>query len=181
MPDKSFSTVIGRGLLGEIHGKQGRIDALWFGKKALMDVIASFPDKSTYSPENDYQRNGSIGGELLRKFTVIFNFVDEKLYIKPNATWKYPFEYNMSGLEFSAEGENLNQFVISYIGEQSPAFYCGFQEGDLVIKMNGIFTNKLTLAKIYTNLNRKAGKKITLTVQRDGINHTKTFRLKRII
>lgn len=181
VPERNISTVLGRGLLGEINGKQGRIAALWFGEKALPDVIASFPDESTFSPDTDYQRNGSIGGELLRKFTVIFNFVDKLMYIKPNASWKYPFEYNMSGLEFSAEGKNLNQIVISHIREYSPAFECGFQNGDLVVQMNGISDKNLTLTKIYSNLNQRAGKKITLTVQRDGKYYVKTFRLKPVI
>ena len=103
-------------------------------------------------------RNGSIGGELLRKFTCIFDFVNSKMYLKPNRTINYPFEYNMSGLEFIAAGEKLNRFVVSDVRNHSPAYIAGFARGDVIVSLNNIPSSKLDLNKIYTNLNLREGK-----------------------
>lgn len=179
IPKVNIETKLGRGLTGEINGRLGRIEGLQFGKKRLVDVIVSFPDQGKV--ESIYQKNGSIGGELLKKYTVIFDFFKGKMYLKSNATFKYPFEYNMSGLEFLVEGENLNQFVIHHIREKSAASGVGFETGDLIVSLNNIPARKLTLTKIYTNLNLKNGKKINLTVSRDGKYISKSFSLRREI
>ena len=179
IPKVNIETKLGRGLTGEINGRIGRIDGLYFGKRRLVDVIASFPDHGEIT--NSYQKNGSIGGELLKKYTVIFDFFSGKMYLKPNATFKYPFEYNMSGLEFLVKGENLNQFVIDHIRENSAASGAGFESGDLIVSLNNIPARKLTLTKVYTNLNLKNGKKINLTVLRDGKYISRSFLLQREI
>lgn len=181
VPSKNISTVIGRGLAGEIHGRIGRIEEIQLGKTNMHKVIASFPDETVFIPEQTYERNGSLGGEILRRFTVIFDFYRKKMYLKPNAYRKVPFEYNMSGLEFSAEGEMLNLFVIKNIRPGSPASESGFKQGDIIIRLNNIPANRLTLNKIYTNLNRKAGKKISMIIYREDEFIQKTFRLKREI
>ncbi len=179
IPVVSIETKLGRGLTGEINGHLGRIDGIYLGKKRLSHVITSFPAGAEYD-KND-NKNGSIGGELLKKYSVIFDYYRNKIYLKPNATFKHPFEYNMSGLEFSAEGEQLDQFVISHIRKNSAASGVGFELGDLVVSLNNIPAKKLTLSKIYTSLNLKDGKKINLTVYRNGKYYSKTFHLKREI
>ena len=181
IPKEHIETSLGRGLAGEINGKLGRIDGAYFGKKMLSGVIASFPYDSTFLYENSYERNGSIGGEMLKKFTVIFDFFRSKMYVKRNASFKHPFEYNMSGLELSAEGETLNQFVINHIRKHSAADGAGFKPGDVIVSLNNTPSKRLTLTKIYTNLNHKEGKKIHLTVLRNGRYVSHSFTLKREI
>lgn len=179
IPKENIETKLGRGLTGEINGHLGRIEGFSLGKKRLSDVITSFPMEKEYA--NHDNKNGSIGGETLRKYSVIFDFSRSKMYLKPNATFKYPFEYNMSGLEFSVQGENLDQFVINYIRENSAASGIGFEAGDVIVSLNNIPANKLTLTKIYTSLNLKDGKKINLTVLRNGKYISRSFHLKREI
>ena len=181
IPDSYIITSLGRGLAGEVYGKLGRIDGLDFGERRLNGVIASFPDESTHNTDFGNDRDGSIGGELLKKFTVIFNFLKGEMYVKPNASFRYPFEYNMSGLEFSAEGKSLNQFVITNIRKNSATYKTGFKIGDLVVSLNNTPSEKLTLTKIYTKLNLNEGKKINMTVLRDGKYISKSFHLKREI
>jgi len=181
LPDKCIETNLGRGLAGEINGCLGRIDGINFGKSRLTGVITSFPRKPIATMEGRSLRNGSIGGELLKKFTVIFDFIHARMYVKPNAAFKHPFEYNMSGLEFTAEGIRLNRFVINEIRINSAASKAGFKPGDVMVSLNNIPSKKLDLTKIYTNLNLKEGKKITMTVYRDGKYISRSFRLKREI
>ena len=49
-------------------------------------------------------RNGSIGGEILKRFTVIFNYPEKQIYLKKGAHFSNPSHYNMSGIEMQNEG-----------------------------------------------------------------------------
>lgn len=181
LPERYIKASLGRGLSGEINGYLGRIDEVKLGKKKLAGVIASFPEERNAHGVEAPSRNGSIGGELLKKFTVIFDFVHSKMYVKSNRSFKYPFEYNMSGLEFTAQGKDLQEFVIGKIRKESAADNIGFQVGDIMSSLNNVPTQKLDLTKIYTKLNLREGKKINLTVLREGKYISRSFRLKREI
>lgn len=180
IPDKHIAASLGWGLAGEIKGYLGRIDCIDFGEKKLGGVITSFPIADE-NDESQYDRHGSVGGELLKKFHVIFDFPNSNLYLKANRSFKYPFEYNMSGLEFLAQGKDLDRFVISRIRKNAAADNVGFEPGDIVVSLNNIRSEKLDLTKIYTQLNDKEGKKINLTVYRDGQYISRSFLLRREI
>lgn len=179
LPKANIETKLGRGLAGEVNGHLGRIEELQLGKNSLKDVLASFPDWD--ENPNNFNKNGSIGGELLKKYKVVFDYFSAKMYLHPNASFKHPFEYDMSGLEFAVKGDKLKQFVIHHIRENSAASGAGFAPGDFIVSLNNIPSSKLTLTKIYTNLNLKDGKKINLTVSRDGKYISKSFILRREI
>jgi C-terminal processing protease CtpA/Prc len=87
----------------------------------------------------------------------------------------------MSGMELVATGTHLDRFVISRIRENSAASEAGFMAGDLVVSLDNISSEKLSLSKIYSNLNLREGKKINLTVLRKGSYISRTFYLKREI
>ena len=49
-------------------------------------------------------RNGSLGGEILKRFDVLFDYKNKKMYVKKNANFNEPFNYNMSGIEIQQNG-----------------------------------------------------------------------------
>jgi C-terminal processing protease CtpA/Prc len=49
-------------------------------------------------------RRGSIGGEIMRRFTVVFDYPNQKLYLRKNKSYDDPFHFNMSGLDFQQDG-----------------------------------------------------------------------------
>ena len=49
-------------------------------------------------------RNGSVGGEVLRRFNIVFNYPQKQITIRKNANFKLPFQYNLSGLELQHNG-----------------------------------------------------------------------------
>ena len=49
-------------------------------------------------------RKGSLGGEILRRFTTIFDYPNQKIYLKKNGNYNDPFHFNMSGLDFQQDG-----------------------------------------------------------------------------
>ena len=171
VPDSTVSSIIGRGLGGEITGKVGRIGSLRLGTYEIENVIANFPDPNSYFDSlklGATQRNGAIGGEVLSRFTVIFNFPKEEMYLKKNSSFKKKFHYNLSGLTIKAKGSRLNVFEVTEVRQQSVADHAGVLAGDLIVSINGVATATLELNTINGFFNNKPGKKINLVVDRKG-------------
>ncbi len=77
------------------------------GKYKISSVIANFPDLNSYSDtvtnSRTIFRNGSLGGEVLSRFKVVFDFPNEKIYLRKNSFFKRKFHYNLSGLTIKAQ------------------------------------------------------------------------------
>jgi hypothetical protein len=185
VPEKHVSAVIGRGLGGEITGQIGRIKSLELGNYSISGVIANFPDTETYmdtlKSSRTIFRNGSLGGDLLSRFTVIFNFPGERLYLKKNSSLKKEFYFSLSGLTIRARGARLRNFEISDVRENSLAEKADIRKGDRILTVNGLSVDELDLNIINGLLNSKPGKRITLQIQRDGARSKKEFKLENIL
>ncbi|HET9487713.1 MAG TPA: aspartyl protease family protein [Chryseosolibacter sp.] len=171
VPSNTISSVIGRGLGGEITGKVGRIQSIKLANYEIKQVIANFPDPNSYFDSlklGATERNGAVGGELLSRFTVIFNFPDEEIYLKKNSAFKKKFHYNLSGLTVKAKGSRLNVFEVTEVRKESVSDLGGVRIGDLILSINGINTSGLDLNSINGFFNAKPGKKITLVLDRKG-------------
>ncbi len=183
-PDNTVSSIIGRGLGGEITGKVGRIKTLHLGEYLINSPIANFPDPNSYFDSLKTgltARNGSIGGEVLNRFIVGFDFSKQTMYLKKNAAFKKPFYYNLSGLTIKAKGVRLNVFEITEVRERSAADRSGLKAGDVILSLNGLSNAMLDLNTVNATLNSKPGKKISLQVDRKGEKLKIEFRLEDII
>jgi membrane-associated protease RseP (regulator of RpoE activity) len=49
-------------------------------------------------------RVGSIGGEIMKRFTAIFDYKESKLYLKKSSKFSEPFQYNRCGIEIASAG-----------------------------------------------------------------------------
>lgn len=171
VPEKHVSSLIGRGIGGVITGQIARVKALSLGKYRIENIIANFPDANSYTDtlkSTDVFRNGSIGGEVLSRFTTIYNFPGEKLYIKKNPSFREGFHFNMSGLTLKAKGAYLTNYEITDIRKDSSGEKCGVQVGDELISINGIAASSLELDVINGYFNSKPGRKIKLDLLRGG-------------
>lgn len=186
LPLKNLESIIGRGLGGIITGKVGRIKSLEVGKYHVDNLIANFPDANSYNDTlkiGTYNafRNGAIGGEVLSRFTIIFDFPNEKLYIKKNKDFKKGFYFNLSGLDIKAKGASLRSYEVSEVRKDSPGAKAGVRVGDQLLSVNGFPASSLDLNSINGFLNSKPNRKITLELLREGIKLKKVFNLENQI
>ena len=174
VPEKHVNSLIGRGLGGAINGKIGRINSIQLGKYKLEEVIANFPNPEDYGYVEDtikssyVFRNGAIGGELLRRFKVIFNFPMGKIYLKKNASFSRKFNFNLSGLTFKAKGVRLRRYEITDVREGSSAYKVGILTGDELVSINGIPAGDFDLNGINTVFEMRPGKRLRLEISREG-------------
>lgn len=96
---------LGRGFNGDIYGKRSRIHNFYLGDFKFEKPLTAMPDEFSIQHVNLVEnRKGSIGGEIMRRFTVIFDYPNKKLYLKKNRNYDDPFHFNMSGLDFKQDG-----------------------------------------------------------------------------
>ena len=107
-PEKFFTDFLGVGLSGTVYGKRSRISSLGLGKFSLNKPTVSFLDTlSTKDARKFNKRNGSIGTGILKRFTVWFDYPNNRLMLKKNSSFNEVFNYNMSGLEIVYDGKIL--------------------------------------------------------------------------
>lgn len=105
VPPKNFTDYLGKGFSGEIHGKRSRIATIKFGDYEFKKPIVAFPDSTSIKSVTMVKdRAGSIGGEMTRRFTVIFDYPEKKIYLRKSNYYNQTFHYNMSGIELQNEG-----------------------------------------------------------------------------
>jgi hypothetical protein len=100
VPTPNFEDYLGRGFSGDIHGKRARIGKFGLGDVHFENPIVAFPDSiSIRNLQKVSGRVGSVGGEILRRFTVVLDYDGKRIYLRPNSHRDDPFHYNMSGIE----------------------------------------------------------------------------------
>ncbi|MFT5755190.1 MAG: hypothetical protein ACI924_002443 [Flavobacterium sp.] len=105
IPEQFLNDYLGFGLAGEIHGKRARIEKLKFSNFEFEEVLVAYPDSLSFNNINlIFGRNGSIGGELLKRFHLFIDYQEELLYLKKSQSYNNLFNYNMSGLEVQHSG-----------------------------------------------------------------------------
>jgi predicted aspartyl protease len=186
LPDKVIRANLGKGLNGNIEGHIGRIEKFKIGKYEFDDILASFPDSlsfgSKFESDSGPVRQGSIGGELLRRFIISFNYKEGYLILKPlKSKAKETFEHDMSGMEVRARGKDLDEFFVTYVSPDSQADKAGIQVDDQIIFLNNINSKLLTINEIYSFLSKKSGFGIELFLRRKGEVRYAYFKLKRVI
>lgn len=96
---------LGRGFNGDIYGKRSRIHNFYLKDFKFEMPLTAMPDE--YSIQHVTfvaDRKGSVGGEIMRRFSVFFDYPGEKLYLKKNKDFNDPFHFNMSGIDFKQDG-----------------------------------------------------------------------------
>lgn len=105
VPQKHFDDYLGHGLGGVVEGKRGRVTQFSIADFKFDLPIVAFPDSvsiKNISLTND--RLGSLGGEILRRFLVVFDYDRQLLFLKKNKSYKASFYYNKSGIELWQSG-----------------------------------------------------------------------------
>lgn len=105
VPHKYFGDFLGKGLSGDIYGKRTKIDHLKLGSFIIEDTKTAFPDSTSIKFISKFgERNGSIGGEVLKRFNWVLDYPRRKIYFKKNSNYKKPFWFRTSGMAMQHGG-----------------------------------------------------------------------------
>lgn len=102
---KNFDDYLGLGFSGTVYGKRCRIQKFKIGDFAFENPIVALPDSTATKDINMVEKRvGSVGSEIMKRFSIVFDYPNNQVYLKKNANFKLHFNYNMSGLEVQHEG-----------------------------------------------------------------------------
>ncbi|HEY4617372.1 MAG TPA: aspartyl protease family protein [Flavobacterium sp.] len=105
IPKKNFEDYLGRGFSGDVEGKRARISEFIISEFKFSNPIAAFPDSSSLKHVKMVtDRLGSVGGEILKRFSVVFDYSNKNMFLKKNSSFYAPFHYNKSGIEIRHSG-----------------------------------------------------------------------------
>jgi len=98
IPEKNYEDHLGRGLSGDIFGKRTKIKGVKIAGFELKEAKVAFPYYESFGGiKNLGDRNGSVGGEVLKRFNMVFDYGRGKVTLKRNGNFKEPFQYNLAG------------------------------------------------------------------------------------
>jgi len=105
LPNKYFEDFLGRGLSGSVYGKRTKLDKFTIAGFELKKVNVAFPDSTSIKyAKNIKDRNGSMSGEILKRFNLIINYQKATISFKKNGNFNNPFYYNKSGITLEHNG-----------------------------------------------------------------------------
>ncbi|WP_100614254.1 aspartyl protease family protein [Confluentibacter citreus] len=102
---KYFEDFLGHGLSGSVYGKRSKIEAFSLNRFEFKHANVAFPDAASISIATQFKdRNGSVSGNILKRFNLIMDYRNSKITLKKNANYNAKFTYNRSGIELVHDG-----------------------------------------------------------------------------
>lgn len=97
--EHAFHDELGKGFNGTISGERGSIISVNLGRYKMQQPLIAIPNFESIQFINlKNNRKGSLGNEILRRFSIILDYKNNLFYFKPNRNFKDVFHYNRSGL-----------------------------------------------------------------------------------
>jgi C-terminal processing protease CtpA/Prc len=181
VPARSIiEAITGVGIGGEVRSDVGRVAGLILGRYEVRNPVAAF-SLSKKGVLASAEFTGIIGGEILRRFKVIFDYPGQRMILEANANFNEPYEFDMSGLFVIAEGPALNPFKIYSIVQNSPGFDAKLHLGDVIEKIDGRPASSFTLEQVRQIFKEGEGKTHILGIRRGEKLWESKIRLRRLI
>jgi hypothetical protein len=168
----------GAGVGGDTKFLETRIDSLRIGRHTLPGPVVSFSQDAAGFGAGDAA--GAIGSDLLRRFTVVLDYQSRRMFLKPNASFKEPFEVDMSGLELITKPDDLHQIQVKAVRAGFPAAAAGLLAGDTILAVDGRPASELDLDQL-SKMFRQPDLQYELTVRRGHEVIMATLKLRRAV
>lgn len=168
IPDNSIYTFIGVGLSGDIYGYIGRAKRFEIGNYKFRKPLVTYPEEASVQISNyENDRSGSIGADVLKRFTVVFDYHRGEMILRPNSFFKDDFTYNLSGIDLTTPFPDIPIYQVTKIRRGSPAWIAGLEVGDQIVTINGIETSEYELSNLVQMLQSRAGRTIRVGIKRE--------------
>ncbi|HEX3670968.1 MAG TPA: aspartyl protease family protein [Candidatus Cybelea sp.] len=153
--------VVGFGVGGPVLARLGRVPSLQIGPYSVTNAIASFGDQSSGAFADPFNP-ANLGGSILRRFDVTFDYAHQQLLLARNASFGDPFAYDRSGLFLI---DSNGAYTILGVLSGTAAAAAGLAKGDVILTINGTSAPSQSLAALRTLLSGPAGTTVQLHIR----------------
>jgi membrane-associated protease RseP (regulator of RpoE activity) len=158
-------SVIGWGVGGASRGQPARFGTLTLGSLAI-DGIAGELFTGNKGAFANPDLGGNLGGGVLRRFSVAFDYTNKQMYLTPNTDFGKPDTFDRSGLWLLAAGAG---FEVADVVPGSAAETAGLRVGDHISAFDDEPVAQRTLAAWRQRLRElPVGTHVSVHAQRDG-------------
>ncbi|MEY2486706.1 MAG: hypothetical protein QOH39_2354 [Verrucomicrobiota bacterium] len=177
--DADDQATAGVGIGGAVTNAIGRLKAMEIGSFTIRNPFSEFSqEKEGVLTQSDIA--GIIGGEILRRFDLVWDYPGHSMIIVPNKNFADPYDFDMSGIYLTSAGPDLKLLKIYSVIANSPAAEAGLREGGFIESVDGHPPSESTVERL-RQMWKEEGKEYRLGIRRDrGIFETK-IRLRRLI
>ncbi|MCK0203708.1 aspartyl protease family protein [Ornithobacterium rhinotracheale] len=116
---------------------------------------------------------GILGAEIINRFNWVFDYENQKLYMKPNANFDKKFPQELAGFKIQ---EHDGKLWVENLAIESPFYTKGLRNGDEILCINGL-KNKQKI----NDLLQKNGTKIKIKFSQNGKKHRLSHRLSPLL
>jgi|GEM_PF-4445388 hypothetical protein len=122
---------------------------------------------------------GLLGNEFLRKFTVIIDYRNKQLYLRPNAEYFSPCRNSNLGMRLS-KMPGHKSYSVNSLYEGTPISMAGIRLGDEILSINGILTESISEAEMNSIQLSPVGTKLMFRIQRKNVVFDKAITIENI-
>jgi len=174
---KTIDVLAGVGVGGKVMGKATRMQSIKIGDFVIPSPLTNLSSAKAGALSSE-KTDGNIGGGILKRFTVIFDYGNSRMILEPNANFAYEDNLDMAGLWLTRENDTTK---VDFVVDDSPAGNAGIKEGDVIVKINGQPAEELPLRDIRQTLMSGAGETVTLTISSEGQERSIDLKLEKLI
>ena len=174
-----FEAVTGWGIGGPIRSQVVRLPLLKFAGFEFRGTLTRLSlQRSGAFNANDTA--GNVGGALLKRFAVTFDYPRRRLYFEKNGGRDRPDPYDRAGLWLSGSADG-RAFEVYDVVARGPADEAGLKVGDRVIAVDGSGVEGLKLIETREGLKDARRKSVRLTVQSGATTREVVLRLRDLV
>ncbi|HTJ44121.1 MAG TPA: aspartyl protease family protein, partial [Kofleriaceae bacterium] len=163
----AFEAVTGWGVGGPAKGKPVRFHTITIGDATVKEVVGDL-FTGTKSAMADPDSAANLGGGILKRFAVTFDYGHQTMYLEPGPDAAKPDVYDHAGL-FVLRADGGRALKVGAVTPTGPAEHAGVREGDVITTIdNDAITSKSVSEWRQYFRDRAPGTKVVLGIVRDG-------------
>lgn len=172
-----FEAITGWGIGGPVRTGVRRAPILRLGEESIHDLVVtlSLVKKGTLA---DPYLAGAIGSELLRRFTVTFDYGRREMHLERNSNYGKPEIFDRSGMYLNKQP---NWFDVVDVVKGGPADEAGVETGDRIVSVEGKKASVLTVPEVRSRLKGPVMTRISLMLKRGNSKKRVVLVLKDLI